>query len=492
MAISRITLDGIGPFLGIYARRPEGRFDDGTLEPDIAIDFHPRINLLVGPNNTGKSTILEMVNVLVSREFGAKFSAGYFDEYDHRGLFDEGMSAFSVEWTSPLGHHRLFQFAGNEYPGTSQDLGIDARIVLDGGTSVLGPEEMDNWTRYASEHGYVGYYNPKWFDAKLNYVPIDFVYDRAWADLDLGTADDSELHQSIGREIRNYLNDVDPDADRDLFYARNIPITVALEAAESSVAKDVLRDIQDVVSAITGGFIEELGMNFDGERVGRSRASSPNHDHRTSYGLVHSYRVSQGTTSVIQWVTYFMYHMARHYRGAPGWKDMPGFFIIDEIDAHLHPSWQRRIIPTLRRHFPNVQIIASTHSPLMVAGLDAGQVHLLERDETGRVTWSRNEDAIIGWTADEIYRTFMGIDDPTDEATADAANKLRELRSQGPLEDEQAEEKRQASMAELRKRVNRDMLAGGAFEAQRLVFAEQVIELLGRRRQDRDLNQENG
>ena len=58
--------------------------------------------------------------------------------------------------------------------------------------------------------------------------------------------------------------------------------------------------------------------------------------------------------------------------------------IVDEIDAHLHPSWQRRILPTLTRNFPNLQIFCSTHSPMMLAGLKAGQVQLLRRDENGR------------------------------------------------------------------------------------------------------------
>ena len=60
-----------------------------------------------------------------------------------------------------------------------------------------------------------------------------------------------------------------------------------------------------------------------------------------------------------------------------------GNLIIDEIDAHLHPSWQRRIIPALTRNFPNLQIFCSTHPPLMLAGLEEGQVQLISRDTKG-------------------------------------------------------------------------------------------------------------
>ena len=183
--------------------------------------------------------------------------------------------------------------------------------------------------------------------------------------------------------------------------------------------------------------------------------------------------LSYGTRSVFGWVSQFMLGMAAHYEDVPRWKRQPGIFIIDEIDAHLHPSWQRRIIPTLQRHFPNVQIFASTHSPMMVAGLKKGQVHLLKRDETGQVVWSRNEQDIIGWTADEIYRTFMGIDDPTDELTVQRANRLRELRRKESLAPEEERE-----MDELRRQVNQDLLSKGPVGPQNERYSELMHRFL--------------
>ncbi len=48
---------------------------------------------------------------------------------------------------------------------------------------------------------------------------------------------------------------------------------------------------------------------------------------------------------------------------------LSGIVIIDEIDQHLHPSWQRKVISLLERRFPNIQFIVATHSPLCAAGL---------------------------------------------------------------------------------------------------------------------------
>ena len=127
-----------------------------------------------------------------------------------------------------------------------------------------------------------------------------------------------------------------------------------------------------------------------------------------------------------------------------------------------------------------------------MAGLKAGQVHLLKRDDEGRVTASTNHEDVIGWTADEILRNMMGVEDPTDNATAAAAQELRKLRNQGPENTEEAEAERQQKMQDLRQSVDRDLLAGGPLAAQRELFEEQFAEALEKYRRSQSINQENG
>ncbi|MER6081666.1 AAA family ATPase [Streptomyces sp. NPDC001833] len=55
-----------------------------------------------------------------------------------------------------------------------------------------------------------------------------------------------------------------------------------------------------------------------------------------------------------------------------GLRLVPGVVIIDEIDAHLHVSWQRRIGPWLTAHFPHIQFIVTTHSPYICQAADPG------------------------------------------------------------------------------------------------------------------------
>ena len=202
--------------------------------------------------------------------------------------------------------------------------------------------------------------------------------------------------------------------------------------------------------------------------------------------------LSSGTEATLLWIQWLALKMLHHYEFADGWEKWPAILLIDEIENHLHPTWQRRVIPALLKHFPGLQIFATTHSPFVVAGLKAGQVHLLNRDANGVVTASTNTEDIVGWTADEILRTMMGVQDPTDDETARNAAELRRLRDEGSRPTDEEEEHRQAEMQRLRRLVNRDLLAGGRAAAQRELFEQQFAEALEKYQRSRDLGQDSG
>ena len=186
--------------------------------------------------------------------------------------------------------------------------------------------------------------------------------------------------------------------------------------------------------------------------------------------------LSSGTQGTLLWIWYLALRMAHHYDFADGWEEQPAVLLIDEIENHLHPTWQRRVIPALRKHFPGLQIFATTHSPFVVAGLKAGQVHLLERDENGVVSASTHDKDIVGWTIEEILHSVMGVNALTDEETANKAARLQELQHKDALEDITEDEA--AEMEDLRAKVSRDILAGGALNAQRERYADMMRQFL--------------
>ena len=84
----------------------------------------------------------------------------------------------------------------------------------------------------------------------------------------------------------------------------------------------------------------------------------------------------------------------------------PGVVLIDELDLHLHPKWQRRIVEALRRTFPALQFIASTHSPFIIQGLREGQIINLDDREQPEKPPVYNEPV------EDIVEDVQGVENP--------------------------------------------------------------------------------
>lgn len=206
----------------------------------------------------------------------------------------------------------------------------------------------------------------------------------------------------------------------------------AYREGRPEVRKTIER-IASICSRITEGFpVAFAGVSED--NVGLFPAF------KTPDGKVPLNVLSQGTQGLLLWLMRFVIGYSRHYNFPKSFANKPALLIIDEIDAHLHPSWQRRIIPELLKEFPALQIFCSSHSPLMIAGLHRGQVQLLSRNESGKIVVSRNDNDIKGWSADEIYSCFLGIEHPTDLQTDNQLDRLGALRSKKKLSSNEQRE----------------------------------------------------
>ncbi|MEA1868562.1 MAG: AAA family ATPase [Euryarchaeota archaeon] len=85
-----------------------------------------------------------------------------------------------------------------------------------------------------------------------------------------------------------------------------------------------------------------------------------------------------------------------------------GIVLIDEIDLHLHPKWQRMIVPKLLKVFPNCQFIISTHSPHVITHVHHPEsLFLLEQTDSGIVARKPNES--YGKNVDRVLEDLMGL-----------------------------------------------------------------------------------
>ncbi|WNG23046.1 AAA family ATPase [Cystobacter fuscus] len=119
--------------------------------------------------------------------------------------------------------------------------------------------------------------------------------------------------------------------------------------------------------------------------------------------------LSQGYQSTIAWIADLIGQMYLDVGEAIPLEDMEGMVLIDELDLHLHPRWQVRLVPVLKRVFPRMQFIVTTHSPMLLPALERHEIIMLRLDEHGDVvaepppTWPKL------LTGSEIYSSFFNI-----------------------------------------------------------------------------------
>lgn len=97
------------------------------------------------------------------------------------------------------------------------------------------------------------------------------------------------------------------------------------------------------------------------------------------------------------------------FTNEPNLRHVPGVVLIDEIESHLHASWQARIIPTLKRLLPKTTFYIATHSSLVLSQLQEGEAYLLQRDADG-VVCTQLIDSPNRRTFVDVLDDTLGVD----------------------------------------------------------------------------------
>lgn len=100
-------------------------------------------------------------------------------------------------------------------------------------------------------------------------------------------------------------------------------------------------------------------------------------------------------------------HIVAHDQEHGHYVDRPGVVMVDEVDAHLHPDWQRDIGFWLQRHFPAVQFVVTTHSPLVCGAANGGRIYHLPQPGEGQAFRLTPDDyqQVLSGKPDEILLT---------------------------------------------------------------------------------------
>lgn len=121
--------------------------------------------------------------------------------------------------------------------------------------------------------------------------------------------------------------------------------------------------------------------------------------------------LSHGYQSTFAWIADLIGHVLLEAEEELDTTEMEGLVLLDEIDLYLHPKWQATFITGLRRVFPRMQFVATTHSPVVLADLRPEEIVRLGADpDTGDVEVIPDGGDPRPMTGSEIYRQWFGID----------------------------------------------------------------------------------
>jgi predicted ATP-binding protein involved in virulence len=128
--------------------------------------------------------------------------------------------------------------------------------------------------------------------------------------------------------------------------------------------------------------------------------------------------------------------------GADAPRSTAGVVLIDEVDLHLHPAWQQRVIDSLRRAFPAVQFVVTTHSPQVLSTVLSEQIRIVDRDPDGH--WGANppESEVKGLESSVALSDVMLVNPAPDVEESRLIRKYTSLIEQGDFETHQAQDVR--------------------------------------------------
>ena len=128
--------------------------------------------------------------------------------------------------------------------------------------------------------------------------------------------------------------------------------------------------------------------------------------------VVPTLALSDGYRSVLALAGDLIYRLIRAFPESERPLEERGVVLIDELDIHLHPTWQREIAGWLRKQFPNLQFIVATHSPLIVAGAGQDAVTYKFELEAGKAQVHRVENQTFKSVENVMTGEAFGLESP--------------------------------------------------------------------------------
>lgn len=314
----------------------------------ISAKLHPKMNVMVGINGTGKTTMLEAIRIFV----GAAFCE--LDKIENRisspSIADDDVRLHNLE---------------SQYP-----VRIEGVVYVDKG---LLPDKLAQWDRTLEKYGgRTKFDNSK--DVKSlskniqsiirdgKDIPIPVI---AYYSTDRYKKEKRNTGlEADGSRLRGYYNAL--DSTTNIWFFLNIIKTETLWELQEGKKSAVLSMVRKVIVQCVPD-CKEIKHDVKQDKLIITQANGEK---------VPFSSLSDGVRNVLSMVMELALrcYLLNPSQGENAPSETPGIVLIDEIDLHLHPEWQLHILNDLTSVFGRIQFIVSTHAPLILSSLQDGEI----------------------------------------------------------------------------------------------------------------------
>lgn len=409
---------------------------------ELTVKLPEQYAVFIGNNGAGKSSILKALQILL-------------DDFVTSIQFDMTDSVYNINFNSPeiritdsdvrvrsLPNGSIF-INEPQYPSTLKIVSEFAGNVVEWCTS-FGNKTSGNPDENPVLPYVLGLQEKLVRNESVN-LPIIVSYNskRLWNEKKLPTNEnDEEEQQPFTPRLKGYVGCIEDSVlkSKNLreWFMRMLLIERKKNVPEFQAVKKAISDCYLAIDNRKN--LQKLLIDYDAEKEEDLEIQMFFNDGNVEI-LPLNY-LSDGSKSILAMVADIAYRMATlnpHLLGKVT-EETDGVILIDEIDLHLHPSWQRRIIDALHKTFPKVQFIFTTHSPTVLTNVPRENILILEN---GKIyspevkTYGRDVNSILR----EVMQTEIRPKEITDKLTAfsdaiadenltEAEKILNELKSQ--------------------------------------------------------------
>ena len=214
------------------------------------------------------------------------------------------------------------------------------------------------------------------------------------------------------RGVETFQLDPDPtaslfDPSVELVDARDILEQLDYAAAKQQPrAEALLSCIQEALVKLLPNLETASAINLYGPAPPGSHSRKTGVQVMMPYGEVPFEALSLGYQTMTAWAVDLAWRLTQHYPDADDVFQMPAIVLIDELDLHLHPCWQREIRDIISDIFPRIQFIATAHSPLLAQSyLDLNLI--VVRQEGDQAVIETDSNVVRTWRIDEVVTSAL-------------------------------------------------------------------------------------